>query len=603
MIRQLQDLLTSRNLKLPAQQAALLVSVIILVIGTASSVFLANVLARQSIEDYRTTLQQKNTSLESKLAESVGRYEQLLRAGASLFSLKESVNREDWSGFYKDMQVAKYLPDTLGVGYAAYLRPGEVQAFTDTIRSEGYPDFTVHPNYTRNEYTAITYIEPFSSANQKAFGYDMMSEPARNAAMSMARDTGEVMATAPVALVQDVETTNEEKGVNGIVLYQPVYKGGSNLTTVDERRQALRGFVYAVMRPSDVLKGYFASTPELTEGTVITVTDVTDDTNLQVARFSSLPDNEQGLQSVARNVAISNRQWLVNVEGRPNVFNSLIMPLLVVTGGLVLSFAVAAAMLRTLLKRIERVEHRYAAEVERTKDELLALASHQLRTPASGVKQYIGILTSGIVGELTPAQQQIAEKAYITNERQIEIINQLLYVSKIEAGKITIHPERSNVTRIVQRVVDQHVTSAQQKNIKLVFKTKRAYYMYGDEQYYPMIIDNLISNAIKYSYKNKAVTVTIARRGDMIAVTVADKGVGVPDEDKKQLFKKFNRIENPLSRSEGGSGLGLFLAYQLARAHGGDIEVVSAPGKGSKFIMLMPVKRRVKEVLVNIVEQ
>jgi two-component system sensor histidine kinase SenX3 len=117
-----------------------------------------------------------------------------------------------------------------------------------------------------------------------------------------------------------------------------------------------------------------------------------------------------------------------------------------------------------------------------------------------------------------------------------------------------------------------------------------------------MVIDNLISNAIKYSYKRTSVTVSISRREDMLAVSVTDRGVGVAAEDRSQLFKKFNRIQNPLSRSEAGSGLGLFLAYQLARAHGGDIEVRTAPDKGSTFTLLMPTRQIVKEALVSIVD-
>ena len=269
-----------------------------------------------------------------------------------------------------------------------------------------------------------------------------------------------------------------------------------------------------------------------------------------------------------------------------------------------LGFVIALTMLRTLLRRLEHVQRSYEHEVERTKDELLALASHQLRTPASGVKQYIGILTSGIVGPLTAAQQQIAEKAYNTNERQIEIINQLLYVSKIEAGKVTLRLVKSDITPVVQRAVDSLQATARLKNIKVIFKTKQPRYVFGDEQYFAMIVDNLISNAIKYSYPNTTVMVRIVRRpDDFLAVSVTDRGVGIPDHDKEHLFQKFRRLNNPLSRSESGSGLGLFLAYQLARAHGGDITVSSQEGKGSTFTLLLPTTLRFNEAQVDIVDR
>jgi signal transduction histidine kinase len=293
-------------------------------------------------------------------------------------------------------------------------------------------------------------------------------------------------------------------------------------------------------------------------------------------------------QSVTDDISLNNRKWTLEVEGKTGFAASVVLPLAVILGGSLMGFALAAFMLRSLLRRIEVVEKLYEAEVERTKDELLALASHQLRTPASGVKQYIGILTSGIMGDLTPAQQQIAEKAYTVNERQIEIINQLLYVSKIEAGKVTIRPQKSDLTAVVRRIIDQLSPNAERKNIKVSFRTRREVMIYGDDQYYPMIIDNLISNAIKYSFPNTTVTVRLTANDSQVILNVIDQGVGIAEEDKAELFKKFNRIENPLSRSEGGSGLGLFLAYQLARAHGGEIDVASKPGKGSTFVLTLP---------------
>lgn len=601
MKRQIKNPLHLRNRKLPAQRAIALVSVIILLFGTASAVFFANMFARQSADEFRNGLLQKNASLQATLTDSAGRYTQLLRAGAAMFSLKYDVSQADWHHFYIGMQVEKYLPDTLGIGYAQYLRPGQVQAFVDAQRAQGRTDFKVSPDYVRSEYTAVMYLEPTNSTNINGYGYDMMSEPVRNAAMSMARDSNDIRATGPVVLRQDADTGDGRTGGLGIIMYQPVYEINAKLDTIEERRNALRGFVYVTVRPSDIVQSYFAVAPQIATNTSITITDVTDGVNAQVAKFGGTSGDQSSIQSVLQKVPIADREWAVTIEGRPGLLGTVIVPIAIISIGVALSFALAAGMLRTLLKRLERVEHTYAAEVERTKDELLALASHQLRTPASGVKQYIGILTSGIAGQLTEAQQQIAEKAYATNERQIEIINQLLYVSKIEAGKIIIKPERSDMTRIVQRIINLHAPSAAEKDIKLTFRTKRPQYVYGDEQYYPMIIDNLISNAIKYSYRRTSVTVSLSRRGDMLAVAVTDKGVGVAAEDKSQLFKKFNRIQNPLSRSEAGSGLGLFLAYQLARAHGGDIEVRTAPEKGSTFTLLLPTKRVVKEALVSIV--
>lgn len=591
---------SSRNRKLPAQRVAVLFSLAILLTSIVVSIFFASLMARQAREDYKTALVQKQTSIATRINGVMDGYRQLLTSASTLFSLKGDISREEWRRFYEGMNVEASYPSTLGVGYVTKLTKDQIPDFEAKIRDAGDANFTVTPQGEREVYTAITYLEPQNLANAKALGYDMFSEPQRNAAMALAADDDRVGVSAPVTLVQDEGTAMEKQGKAGVLLFYPVYSTPIAPATVAERRAQLKGYVYVVVRPADILEGYATINPASFSRANVTLSDVTDGTDQKLSSIESAGAVTD--QSVTDDISLNNRKWTLEVEGKTGFAASVVLPLAVILGGSLMGFALAAFMLRSLLRRIEVVEKLYEAEVERTKDELLALASHQLRTPASGVKQYIGILTSGIMGDLTPAQQQIAEKAYTVNERQIEIINQLLYVSKIEAGKVTIRPQKSDLTAVVRRIIDQLSTNAERKNIKVVFRTKREVMIYGDDQYYPMIIDNLISNAIKYSFPNTTVNVRLTRKDDWAVVAITDHGVGIAEQDREQLFKKFNRIENPLSRSEGGSGLGLFLAYQLARAHGGNIDVKSTIGKGSTFTVMLPLKQIVTESQVDIVD-
>jgi signal transduction histidine kinase len=231
---------------------------------------------------------------------------------------------------------------------------------------------------------------------------------------------------------------------------------------------------------------------------------------------------------------------------------------------------------------------------------LLALASHQLRTPASGVKQYLGLLNSGMLGELSSEQKSVTQKAYDANERQLEIINEMLYVSKADAGQLVIEPKTFNLTALTQTVIDGFAEQASQKDIRIAFRTKRDYQVTADDRYVTMAVENLISNAIKYSYPSSTVRVGIASRGKMVSLYVKDRGVGIAKHNIEMVFGKFNRVDNPLSHSEGGSGLGLFLARQLARAHGGDVTVESALEKGSTFSMTLPKKLTVNQTILHL---
>ncbi len=118
---------------------------------------------------------------------------------------------------------------------------------------------------------------------------------------------------------------------------------------------------------------------------------------------------------------------------------------------------------------------------------------------------------------------------------------------------------------------------------------RRLIYVFVDERYLRMVVENLISNALKYSEAGKPVRITITARNDKAIVSVRDYGVGIEDADIQLLFKKFARIPNPLSKSVGGSGLGLFLSEQIMLAHGGDVEVDSKVGKGSIFTISVPL--------------
>ncbi len=583
----LRNFFGNHDFKLPAERAALVVGAAFFVVGLIISSLFANMISRQGSSDYEARLYQQKSALNSTIAQTIEGYNQLLLSGAAFWNANGDVSKASWNQYYTDMRIDTILPGTLGYGYAAVIPSTDsVAPYEAQMREAGIDDiFTVHPAGVRDTYTAITYLEPTSEANTAALGYDMFSEPSRREAMAMARDNAEVAMSQPVRLIQ---SETDGSPYNGILMYYPVYHGGTIPDSVAERRARIRGYVYVVMRPGDVFARAISGDMMSAKNTASMITDVTTSTPVNVYARGEADISGKALQTVIETRDVDNRRWEVKLTGWNTSPAVSTVPMVVMLLGTMLSFLVAVFVIRHMLQRIAHVGAIYEAEVERTKDELLALASHQLRTPASGVKQYVGILTSGIVGELTPAQQQIAEKAYNTNERQIEIINELLYVSKIEAGKVVLNPHRSDIVAITHRIIDASKSHAERKDMKISFRSKTARYVWADEQYYPMIIENLLNNAIKYSYPGSTVSVRLSDEKEYLLIAITDRGVGISREDQARLFKKFDRIENPLSRSEGGSGLGLFLAYQLARAHGGDVRVTSVPEKGSTFTLVLP---------------
>ncbi len=228
--------------------------------------------------------------------------------------------------------------------------------------------------------------------------------------------------------------------------------------------------------------------------------------------------------------------------------------------------------------------------ISRTKDEFVALASHQLRTPATAVKQYLGMVLQGYVGEITTLQTEMLAKAFESNERQIEIINQILNAARADTGKLAMLMAPLDLVALVRGVTDEMRPQVKKREHKLVVKLPDSpQTIQADTAYLRMAIENLLSNADKYTPEAGTITVTLRRTDHSLRLSVKDTGVGILKENFSKLFVKFSRVHNPLSIQAGGSGIGLYLAGEIVRLHGGRVEVSSVIEKGTTFTIVFPV--------------
>jgi PAS domain S-box-containing protein len=225
-----------------------------------------------------------------------------------------------------------------------------------------------------------------------------------------------------------------------------------------------------------------------------------------------------------------------------------------------------------------------------SKDDFISLASHQLRTPATAVKQLLGIMMAGMAGELTPKQQDLIKKAYDSNERQLAIVNSLLSVAQIDANKVVLRKSWKDLDTLLDEVVDEQSESiiAKKQTIK-VTPLDIPVDVYVDTQYLGMAIGNIIDNASKYTKNEGEIKVCAKRNKDKITITIEDNGVGVSAENLEHLFEKFKRISNEFSDLSSGSGLGLYWVEKVIELHNGTIEVESELGKGTTFNITIPI--------------
>jgi PAS domain S-box-containing protein len=231
-------------------------------------------------------------------------------------------------------------------------------------------------------------------------------------------------------------------------------------------------------------------------------------------------------------------------------------------------------------------------ELNQAKDEFISIASHQLRTPATGVKQYLGMLLEGYAEPLADQQRSFMERAYESNERELEIINDLLQVAQVDAGKIHIKKSKTDFVALLRSILDEQSEKFASRNQAVSFDPPAPkLYAAADRNRMRMVLDNLVDNASKYTLPDKKITIKVSvYRKTKLRIDVCDQGVGIEAKDCAKIFDKFVRVDNPLSTTIGGSGLGLYLVKRIVDLHDGTIQVSSKPSEGSRFTVLLPLK-------------
>ncbi len=243
----------------------------------------------------------------------------------------------------------------------------------------------------------------------------------------------------------------------------------------------------------------------------------------------------------------------------------------------------------------------HEVEVDRLKSEFVATVSHELRTPMTSIRGYVDILLMGAAGALTESQVHFLDIIKGNTERLNILVNDLLDISRIEAGRITLSPQPLDLSEITEGVLAEMRRRSEEENKPMQFVTelpRKLPRAYGDAERVRQILTNLVDNAYHYTPENGQVTVRIhAEDGSNIQVDVQDTGVGIPPQDQERVFERFFRGENPLVLATPGTGLGLPIVRQLVNMHRGKIWMTSKgiPGEGSTFSFTLPVYQAEEE--------
>ncbi len=232
-------------------------------------------------------------------------------------------------------------------------------------------------------------------------------------------------------------------------------------------------------------------------------------------------------------------------------------------------------------------------EVEEIKSDFISIVSHELRTPLTAIKGFLSMTLKNDFGALSEKQFHYLSRVYQSNQRMIDLVEDLMDATYIESGKITLNIAPVALDSVIAGVVSELAAKGASSQIMInIRRRQRLPLVLADETRLHQIALNLVDNAIKYSMPGTEVQISFRIQDDELTTTVTDHGVGIGKGQIDRLFTKFGRIFNPLSVQAGGTGLGLYIVKNLVESHGGRIWVTSQEGKGSKFNFSLPIAKQ-----------
>jgi signal transduction histidine kinase len=539
-------------------------------------------------------------------------YEHVLRGGVGLFAAIDTVTRDEWHTYVHNLRIDQNYPGIQGIGFSTRVPPARRKEHIQQIRTEGFTDYSLWPAGERSEYTAIVFLEPFDWRNQRAFGYDMFSEPIRHAAMVRARDTGSPSVSGKVTLVQETGQAVQQ----GFLMYLPVYPQGTVPETVEARRAALVGYVYSPFRMHDLMQGILGRNKlpdirlQIFDGTEISPGSL---------MYDSLQEESAGRQqasfSRSRLFEVNGQRWILHYQSLP-AFDATLdrqRPLLLLISGLLVSALFAAVLWALSLNRrraqelvvtnkglqteiVERKKLSIALEqakndaeaANRAKSEFMANVSHELRTPLTLI---LAPLDSLLAGESLPSDwraslQRIQRNALLLLSR----VTGILDFAKAEAGKFEPYREWVDLETWFAPLVSDAAAAAKLKGCTLTFDSDPALgNVWIDASHFENIVMNLVSNALKFSPENGFIRLELRRLGDdRFEFAVADSGPGIARDQQALLFQRFHQVNMAATRQHGGTGIGLALVKELTELMGGEVGVASEAGHGARFYVRLP---------------
>ncbi len=539
------------------------------------------------------------------------RSRQLLQFSRGFFESSRRVSRAEWRWFVDGTQLAESSPGVIGLAYVEIVEPGFGDAFVRELEMEGVHGVQIHagaaaddPNHEGPCYV-IKYHEP-ASQNRRAWGLDIAADTKNRVVYDEAVATGEARLSPPFPLAQFEDTDRV-----GMVMCLPVHFTAAQGHNAEWLRAKQRGWVAAAIDFDELVS---RSWDEAWNGLVLRIEPagpgdqpgviyrreteqvahagllsgrVTDEIVLTRSWFG---------QDVEISVAPTGADWTLPDMTRANV--SLVIGLLTTASlslfvwGLTRTRAKAVRLAREMTESLRVSEQRQrelatrAEQANLAKSEFLANMSHEIRTPMTAILGYADLLDDA---DSRMSRVEIVGAIRRAGRHLLTIINDVLDLSKIEAGRLEINPVETELGPVVQDVIDGFRGQAERRgiSIELEVEGRLPASVRTDPFRVRQVLINLVGNAVKFTHEG-GVRLVIGHEGSTLRFRVIDTGVGIEPDQIDRIFRPFEQADNSSTRSHEGTGLGLAISRKLAAMLEGSLRVHSVPGKGSEFVFEIP---------------
>lgn len=561
------------------------VSVVLIVIGLT---LVIAILIDRSLESTRSqTLDKILKQNELSVTGNLKSYAQIVKSGVGRVN-SGPVDRASWAKFMETYNIRQNFPAISQITLTQVVTPEAEPAVLATLSEQYQRPVSIITRSSEPAADILVYATPETENTLNNIGFDLYSQAPRREALNKATDSGEITITDKLKFIRNAQN-NDTIDVPAFFMYAPYYDQSLPTTTVEERRNAIRGHVAAAFRADDVFKSALSNVDKQHVAIHVYMGKETNEDLLytQSASQATGPRTQKVQQ-----ISIYGQTFTIRYDFDTNFIvapSQQRAPFATLVFGVFVALLTGIVTFFFLRDRHHRVMFEKEREVAHAKDELLSLASHQLRTPATGVKQYMGMVLQGFAGDITAVQREFLTKAYKSNERQLHVINDILHLAKLDLGRIVLAKKDFDLSEMVHDVVEEQSQDMQAAGLKVHLKLLKKAPIYADDHVLRMVVENIVSNAIKYTDPNGKITIRLQSKEGQYRLSITDTGVGIARADIPRLFKQFSRLTNSRSHLVPGTGVGLYLARHLTMLHDGNILVTSTVGKGSTFTVLLPI--------------